>query len=329
MKQFPDISDVWAASKNISSLVSRTPVLQSPELEEVSQAKSVHLKLDLLQPTGSFKVRGAVNKVLSLSQEQKRRGVITFSTGNHGRAVAYAAKQAGVRAVVCLSKRVPAYRAEAVRELGGEVEIYGNSQDEAEQRYFEILEQEKLVPIAPFDDPHIIAGQGTSALEILQQVQNIDVLLVPLSGGGLLSGMAMTVKSLNPSVKVIGISARNTPVMLESLRAGHAVVLEEKETIADSLSGGIGKNNQYTFRMVRDFADDHIVVDEQDISRGMHWCFSRHGLAAEGAAAVGIGAVLSRKADIRGRHAVIQITGRNVEISKYVSVLIEEGKQHG
>ncbi len=325
----PDIADVWAASRKIYSLVRRTPAVMSPGLTRISGAAGIHLKLEMLQPTGSFKVRGAANKILSLTEEQRARGVITFSTGNHGRAVSYAASSAGIRAAVCLSRRVPSYRVEAITSLGGEVIVTGASQDEAEDQYMVLKEQRGMEPVVPFDDPYIISGQGTISLEILQQVEEADTLLVPLSGGGLLAGMAMTVKALKPSVRVIGVSIKRSPAMFESLKAGHPVLVEEQNTLADSLLGGIGKKNAYTLELISRYVDDHIVVDEDDIIRGMYYCFSHHGLIVEGAAAVGIGAVLSGKADVRGKHAVLPITGCNVDAPRCLSVLMEEEALHG
>jgi threonine dehydratase len=324
----PGIEQVRAAAQRIAPHVVRTPVIGSPDAAAASQAVSVDFKLEMLQPTGSFKVRGAANRIFSLTEEQRNRGVITFSTGNHGRAVSYMAARAGVSAVVCLSRRVPAYRVAAVEALGARAEVWGNSQDEAEKRYAELTEQHGYIPIVPFDDPFVIAGQGTIALEILEQAPETDVLLVPLSGGGLLSGIALAAKSLNPGIRVVGVSLDTSPVMLESLKAGRPVEMEESATLADSLLGGIGQDNTYTLPLVRDYVDEHVTVGEDELRSAMHFVFTRHGLVIEGAAAAALGALLSGRVDVRGSRVVMPFTGRNVEVERYLNVIAEEEKRH-
>lgn len=319
--KLPTIADIWTAAGRIYPVVSETPVVESPQVAKLAGASSVLLKLELMQPTGSFKVRGATNTILSLSDEEKQRGVITFSTGNHGRAVSYVANQVGVKAVVCLSKRVPSYRVEAIKELGGTPVVYGSSQDEAEDHYRELKEQEGYVPVVPFDDPRVIAGQGTIVLELLRQHPEVDTLLVPLSGGGLLAGIALAAKSLKPSIRVIGVSIVRSPAMLESLKLGKPADIEEKDTLADSLLGGIGRENHFTMELVKQHVDEHILVDEEDIEQGMRYLFTNHGLVAEGAASVGIGALLSGKVDVTGRHVAMPLTGRNVDVDRYLSVI--------
>ncbi len=324
----PDIAAVYEAARRIYAVARKTPLIHAPELSRKGGAGTeVHLKLELLQPTGSFKIRGATNRIRSLSPEEQKRGVITFSTGNHGRAVSLAASESGIPAVVCLSKRVPRYRIEAIRSLGGEQVVVGSSQDEAEEAYCRIAEERKLTPVVPFDDPAVIAGQGTIALEILQQYKEADTLLVPLSGGGLLAGIAMAAKELKSSIRVIGVSIERSPVMIESLKAGKPVVLREQDTLADSLLGGIGRENRYTMELISRYVDEHIIVDEDDVSRGMYFCFRHHGLVAEGAACVGIGAILSGKIEISGRRVVLPLTGRNVDRSQYLTVMMQEEKQ--
>lgn len=323
--QLPTIADVWSAAGRVYPVVSETPIVESPQVATLAEASSVGLKLELLQPTGSFKVRGATNTILSLSDAQRARGVITFSTGNHGRAVSYVANQVGVKAVVCLSKRVPAYRVEAIRDLGGTPVVFGASQDEAEDHYRELKEQEGYIPVVPFDDPLVIAGQGTIALELLRQRPQTDTLLIPLSGGGLLAGIAMTAKSLDPSIRVVGISIDRSPAMLESIKLGKPADIEEKDTLADSLLGGIGRENHYTMELVKRYVDEHVVVTEEDVERGMRFIFVNHGIVAEGAASVGIGAILSGKVDVKGSNVVMPLTGRNVDKRTYLSVL-EKGE---
>jgi threonine dehydratase len=323
MKKMPSLHDAFTARGRISPLVRETPLVEASELAARTGAESVHLKLECRQHTGAFKVRGAANKILSLNDEAKQQGVITFSTGNHGKAVAYVAHRAGIDAVVCLSEQVPAYRAEAIRNLGAEVAVKGRSQDEAELNYHEMLKARGLIPVVPFDDPLIIAGQGTIALEILEKLPATQVLLIQLSGGGLLAGMAMVAKSINPRIHVVGLSLEQSPAMVESLKTGRPVQVEEKHSIADSLLGGIGFDNQFTLPMVQKFADDHLLISEAEIKDGMFHLFETHRTIAEGAAAVGVGAMLNDRIDLRGKRVVALVSGGSVDSAAYLRIIRE------
>jgi len=312
-------------------MILQTPLLASTELAEKTGARSVYLKLECLQNTGAFKVRGAANKMLSLTDEEKKRGVITFSTGNHGKAVAYVAGKMGIQATICLSEHVAPYRAEAIKKLGAKVSVKGHSQDEAEKNYHDLTVSGGFVPVVPFDDPMIIAGQGTTALEILYELPDADLLIVPISGGGLLSGIAMTAKSINPGIHIVGISIEQSPAMLKSLKAGKPVQVEEKDSIADSLLGGIGSDNRYTFSLVEKFTDEHLLVTEKEIKDGMFYIFDKHHLIIEGAAAVGVGALLSQKIHSKGKKVVTLLSGSSINSNEYIRIiqdkLTNEGKQ--
>ncbi len=268
MTHLPTLHDVYRAHVRIEPVILQTPLLPSSDLAERTGAHSVHLKLECLQNTGAFKVRGAANKILSLSEEEKKKGVITFSTGNHGKAVAYVAGQTGIKALVCLSEHVAAYRADIIRKIGAEVSVKGHSQDEAEKNYQQLAASRGLVPVVPFDDPMIIAGQGTIGLEILSKLPDTDILMIQLSGGGLLAGIAMAAKSINPGIHIVGLSLERSPAMAESLKAGRPVQVEEKDSIADSLLGGIGFDNRYTLPLVEKFTDEHLLVSEEEIKDG-------------------------------------------------------------
>ena len=324
MTKLPTLHDVYRAHARIKPLIFETPLLVSAELADKTGAQSVHLKLECLQNTGAFKVRGAANKILSLSDEEKQKGVITFSTGNHGKAVAYVAGRTGVKAVVCLSEHVASYRADMIRKLGAEISIKGDSQDEAEKNYHQQAASRGLVPVVPFDDPMVIAGQGTIALEILAALPDTDVLLVQLSGGGLLAGIAMAAKSMNPDVHVVGISLQQSPAMLASLKAGIPVQVEEKNSIADSLLGGIGYDNRYTLPLVEKYTDEHVLVSEEEIKAGMFHLFDTHRIIAEGAAAVGVGAMLSGRVDVKGRRVVSVVSGGTVDTATYLQIIQDQ-----
>lgn len=321
MHSLPTLHDAYRAHARIKPLVRETELIDAAELARSIDAKRVWLKLECLQNTGAFKIRGAANKILSLDEEDRKKGVITFSTGNHGRAVAYVAGRTGIHAVVCLSEHVAPYRAELIKALGAEVVRKGHSQDEAEVHYNALKAERGLVPVVPFDDPRIISGQGTIALEILARRPETDVMLVPLSGGGLLAGMAMVAKSINPHIHVVGISLERSPAMLESLKAGKPVAVEEKDSIADSLLGGIGGENRYTLPLVQAHVDEHLLVTEEEIKDGMFYAFEKHRLIIEGAAAVGIGALLHRKIDVRGKAVALVLSGSSIDSGQYVRIL--------
>lgn len=321
MKTMPTLHDAYQAHARIKPLIRQTPVIASFDLAEKTGAAQIHLKLECLQNTGSFKVRGAANKILNLNGEEKKKGVITFSTGNHGKAVAYVAGQVGIKSVVCLSEHVAAYRVEMIKALGAEVSLKGHSQDEAEKNYQQLMASRGLVPVVPFDDPMIIAGQGTIALEILSKLPDTDILMIQLSGGGLLAGMAMVAKSINSRIQVVGLSLEQSPAMLESLKAGRPVQVEEKDSLADSLLGGIGLDNQYTLPMVEKFADEHLSISEDEIKDGMFYIFEKHRLIVEGGAAVGIGALLNQKINVKGKKVVALLSGSTINSDEYIRII--------
>jgi threonine dehydratase len=313
------LQDLYKARKRGSSLIQKTPLRVCPWLSEAT-GTSVYLKLDNLQEIGSFKIRGSSNKLLSLSDEQKTRGVVTFSTGNHGLAVSYVAQRLGIRAVVCLSRRVPRERIDALEYLGAEVMVHGSSQDDAMALAFSLEREEGLTLINPIDDLAIIAGHGTLGLELLEDCPEVDTVLVPVSGGALISGIAFALKTADPAIRVIGISMDRAPVMYRSLQAGQPIELEEKETIAVSLVGGIGLNNKYTFQMVQTYVDDFVLVSDEEIANGVLFAFEKHHQVVEGAGAVSIAALLYRKVFNIGRRVVAVVSGGNLEFSLFQKI---------
>lgn len=316
------LKDIYSARKRIAEIARRTPLIYSRDLTKQLGCEAF-LKLENLQPTGSFKIRGAANAILALSSEEKSRGVIAFSTGNHGRAVAYVAGRLGIKAVICLSNRVPAYRVAAMQELGAEVVQRGNSQDEAYAYALEIREKRGLTMISPFDDPLVIAGQGTIALEIAEDLPDLTTVVVPVSGGGLISGIASALKSINPDIAVIGVSMDCAPAMYRSLEAGQPVEIEEKDSLADALLGGIGLDNRFTFQMVRDFVDRILLVSEIEIAAAMLFCLDRQRLVVEGAGAVGVSAVLTGKISDPGSKTLIVLSGGNVDAATLVRIALK------
>ena len=207
---------------------------------------------------------------------------MTVSTGNHGRAVAHAARRVGARAVVCMSELVPANKREAIEALGAEIRIVGRCQDDAEAEAQRLVREEHLALVHPFDDPLVIAGQGTVGIEILEDQPEVDTVIVALSGGGLISGIALALKAANPRARVVAVTMEQGAAMYESVRAGRPVEVEETPSLADSLGGGIGFDNRYTFELVRALVDDYVLVTEAEIARAMRHLYRNERVIAEG-----------------------------------------------
>lgn len=313
------LNDIYLARQRIAALVRRTPMEHSPSLSQ-QLGVPVYLKLESRQITGSFKLRGASNAVAQLNAEQKARGVVAASTGNHGRALAYAASQLGVKATICLSHLVPGNKVQAIRDLGAQVRIVGQSQDDAQREAERIAHEQGATLLPPFDHPAIIAGQGTLGLEILEQQPDVSQVLIPLSGGGLFAGVALTLKSANRQIVTHGISMQRGAAMHASLAAGHPLEVAELPTLADSLGGGIGLDNRYTFAMTRDTCDHLHLLSEASIANAIRHAYREERLVLEGAAAVGIAALLEGLIEPRGP-VVVVISGRNVDVDQHLRVL--------
>ncbi|RUX78656.1 MULTISPECIES: hydroxyectoine utilization dehydratase EutB [unclassified Mesorhizobium] len=323
------LEHIRAARERIAGKVERTPTVLSQSLSE-GLGVPVHLKLEHRQTTGSFKLRGASNAVASLSTAEKTRGVVAASTGNHGRALAHAAKLEGMRAVICMSRLVPENKLDEIRRLGAEVRIIGNSQDDAQQEVDRLVAQEGLVMLPPFDHPDIVAGQGTLGLEMIEQVPDAALVLVQLSGGGLASGVAAAIKGVSPGTKIIGVSMARGAAMKASLDAGRPVLVEELPTLADSLGGGIGLDNRLTFAMCRDLLDGIILLSEDEIAAGIRHAYAREREIVEGAGAVGIAALLAGKVRSDGP-VVVLLSGRNIDMDAHRRIVCGEApslKEH-
>jgi threonine dehydratase len=316
------LRDVYRARTRIQGRVRRTPLLRSDSLSRRTGAE-VFLKLESLQETGAFKLRGATNKLMALGPDERTRGVVTVSTGNHGRAVAFAGQSLGIRATVCMSELVPRNKVAAIEALGAEVRISGRSQDEAEIVADRLAAELGMVPVSPFDDPFVIAGQGTIGLELLEDLPDLDAVLVPLSGGGLLGGVALVLKAASPAIRMVGITMERGAAMHESLKAGRPVEVEEVESLADSLGGGIGRGNRRTFDLCRRYVDDSLLVSEVEIADGMRHLFFEERLVAEGGAAVGVSALLHERVAVKGLRVAVIISGRNVDMRQFLRVVGE------
>lgn len=314
------LPEILAARQVLRGQADATPLVPSPYMS----AKSGHeflLKLETCQPIGAFKLRGAMNAVMTLPDGVA--GVTCCSTGNHGRGVAYAAARRGLRAVICMSELVPQAKVDGIRALGAEVRIVGRSQDDALAESLRLVASEGLAEISPFDDPKVIAGQGTIGLEMIEARPDLHTVLVPLSGGGLAAGVSVAVKAVNPGMRVIGITMDRGAAMQASIAAGHPVEVEEVPSLADSLGGGIGLQNRLSFPLCRDNLDDIVLVTEEEIRDAMQVLFYEDRMVAEGASVVGLAAVLSGKVVSRGTTATI-VTGRNLDMAQFHRIMAGE-----
>lgn len=319
---FVDLSEIEQARMAIADTVRHTPVNLSPSLSDLTGAP-VHLKLEHTQITGSFKLRGATNALASLSDAEKRRGVAGVSTGNHGRGLAYAARAAGVKCIICMSKLVPQAKIDGIRAQGADVRIIGRSQDEAQEEVSRLVAEDGMTMIPPFDHRKVIAGQGTLGLELLDQVPDLATVLVPLSGGGLISGVAAALKAKQPDIKIVGISMERGAAMHECLKAGKPVSVEELATLADSLGGGIGLENQLTFAMTRELVDDIVLVSEAEIAAAIRHIYWQERQIVEGSGSVGVAALMAGRISSAGPVAAI-LSGGNIDMNQHFRIISGE-----
>ena len=313
------LRDVYMARGKVGEVALRTPVFDAERLGKAI-GRRVVLKAENLQETGSFKIRGAANKILGLKETERKRGVLAVSTGNHGRAVAYVAQRVGVPAVVCVSAAVPENKLAAIRALGAELVIAGKTYDEAAEQAEQLKEARGLTMVHPFDDPDIIAGQGTIGVEVLEDFPEVDTAVVPLSGGGLIGGIGLALKSASEDIRVIGVSMTRGPAMVDSLKAGKVVEVVEEPTLADALAGGIGTDNRHSFRMAQRVIDASVLVTESEIAGGMVYALDEHHLVLEGAGAVGLAALLYGKVTGLGKNVMVVLSGGNVEVEILASI---------
>jgi threonine dehydratase len=315
------LQDIQDARKAIAPFVNSTPLVHSQFLSSYCNG-DVLLKLENLQITGSFKIRGAFDRLLHLSAKEKR-GIITASAGNHGQAVAYAARKLNLPAKIVVPRTTPRIKVDGIRKYGGSLVLFGDTYDEAEQKAKELARKDKTAYISPYNDELIIAGHGTVGLEIIEAVPNVDAVVVPVGGGGLISGISIAVKSTKPRVQIIGVQSEASPVMYKSLQAGRIIEAKITETIAEGLSGGI-EEGSITFKIAQEYVDKMLLVREETIRHAIYLLWTYEKQVTEGSGAAAIAPIIENKNLFSGKTVVALITGGNMEPELLQSILASE-----
>ena len=313
------IDNVYRASNALKGVARKTDVLYAPKL---CPGVDLYLKTENLQITGSFKVRGAYYKMTRLSAEEKQRGVIACSAGNHAQGVALAAQKNGIKAVICLPDGAPISKVEATKSYGAEVCLVEGVYDDAYQKALQLRDEKGYTFLHPFNDEDVIAGQGTIALEIAEQLPDLDAVLVPIGGGGLISGIAYTIKTLNPNVKVIGVQAKGAPSMKNAIEHGEVEELPSVSTIADGIA--VKKPGNLTYEICSKYVDEIVTVTDDEISAAILALMEQHKLVTEGAGAVSVAAAMFNKVDLKGKKAVCVLSGGNIDVT-ILSRVIDRG----
>ena len=307
-------SDFEKARAIVAPKIYKTPLLTSRLLSERT-GFDVRLKAEIFQKTGSYKIRGPLNKFTHLTEEQKRRGVVCSSAGNHAQGVALAARLNGMHAVVCMAENATPSKIAATRAYGAEVVLHGTIWDEANEKAKQLVEERGLTYIHPFDDPQLVAGQGTLGLEVYEDFPEADIVVVPIGGGGLISGVSMALKAMNPKVKIIGVESSGAPGMQKSVAAGHVVTLDTVDCIIDGLR--VKRVGEYTHAVVSRFVDDIVTLPDRDMFDAVLWIMGHAKLVVEGAAAAPVAALLHEKIKApAGSKIVCVLSGGNVNLDQ-------------
>lgn len=318
-KNMLSLDKVFDAQRVLKNIVRETAVVRAygiaPECE-------LYLKPENLQITGSFKVRGAGYKIAMLTEEEKARGVIACSAGNHAQGVALAASKNGIKSLICLPDTAPISKVEATKGFGAQVCLVEGCYDDAYKKALELKDEMGYTFVHPFDDENVIAGQGTIALEILSQLDNIDAIIVPVGGGGLISGIAYTAKQIRPSVKVYGVQAAGAPSMFNSISGGAIQCLDSVQTIADGIA--VKQPGENTFALVRDYVDDIALVTDDEVASAILALIEKQKMIAEGAGAVAVAAAMFGKFPLKGKRVVSVVSGGNIDVTS-LSRVIDRG----
>lgn len=305
-----EISEIFKASKVLGAVARHTPLVAAPKLNPEAD---VWLKPENLQLTGSFKLRGAYYKISQLSDEEKARGVIACSAGNHAQGVALGATHNGIKSIICLPEGAPISKIEATKQYGAEVCLVPGVYDDAYAKAIELQKEHGYTFVHPFDDEKVIAGQGTIGLEILNDMPDVEAVIVPVGGGGLISGVAFAIKSLNPSVKVYGVQAEGAPSMVDSLHEGHRVHLDNVGTIADGIA--VKEPGENTYALCRKYVDDIVTVSDVETAAAILTLIENNKIVAEGAGAVSVAAAMFNKVPIKGKKVVCLVSGGNIDVT--------------
>ena len=322
------LEKIIKAKKNIEDIVIKTPLIYS-EVFSRKSGNQVYMKCENLQLTGAYKIRGALNKIRSLSEKEKARGVVCSSAGNHAQGVAFAASQASVKSTIVMPKTTPLLKIQSTKDLGGNVVLSGYVYDDAFNEAKRIEEEEGTLFIHPFNDIDVIYGQGTVALEIFEDLKDVDVILCPIGGGGLISGVSLAAKELNPNVKIIGVQAEGANAMEQSFKSGEIINLKSVDTIADGIA--VKKPGDLTFNFIKEYVDDIITVSDHEIVEAFFTLSEKHKLLAEASGAVSLAA--SSKLNFKDKNIVSIISGGNIDMvtitSLINSALVSKGRLFG
>lgn len=313
------LNEIQQAEIRIWPYILQTPLLQSPYLSEISHA-NVYLKLENEQHTGSFKIRGATNKILTLTPEQKEKGVITASTGNHGQAVAKALQITKAKGIVFVPTNADSSKVAAMKAYGIEIQFYGNNSVETEIYAKKIAEEKGMIWISSYNDLQVIGGQGVIGIELIKQLDNIHAVFITIGGGGLISGIGTYMKSASPQTKIIGCLPENSDEMYQSIETGRYVKSENKETISDGSAGGF-ENGSITYDICKKVVDDFITVSEEEIKQVIKLMVDIHHKIIEGAAGVALASFIKNKEKFTGQNVVIVICGGNIATEKLKALL--------
>ena len=313
------LDKVYNAKTVLKEVLRPTQVINAPS---INPKANVYLKTENLQVTGSFKVRGAYYKISQLSDEEKAHGVIACSAGNHAQGVALAAQKSGIKAVICLPDGAPISKVEATRSYGADICLVEGVYDDAYNKAIELRDEKNYTFIHPFDDENVIAGQGTIGLELLEQLPEVDAVVVPVGGGGLISGVAFAMKSLKPEIKVYGVQASGAPSMVESLAEDKIKCLDRVSTIADGIK--VKEPGENTFDYCKQYVDEIVTVTDDEVSSAILALIEQHKLIAEGAGAVSVAAVMFDKVPVEGKNVVCLVSGGNIDVT-ILSRVIKRG----
>lgn len=308
---------ILKARERIKDKIKYTPVVSLRTIGD-----DAYIKMESLQVTGSFKIRGALNKILTLSDEELKRGVIACSAGNHAQGVAKSARDLGVKSVICIPTYAPISKIEATKRLGAEVVLVPTTFDDAKQRAYELEKEKGYTFIHPFNDEEVIAGQGTIGIEIMEQLPLVDIVVVPIGGGGLISGIALAIKSINPKVKVVGVQASTSGSMYQSLKEDKVITLSSSRTIADGIA--VKTPGDLCFDIVKEYVDDVVLVSEGEISGAILALMEDEKIVSEGAAAAAVAALMYNKFDSKGKKVLCVLSGGNIDVQR-ISKVIEKG----